>query len=94
MIAMGAVYINILKLLVITIKMPTPATGTAMIPFLALASVSGGHTVLTAFKGFWSGVKSGDWGTAIALGAIGLMMGVSVTMTVSSDMGYVVDAFT
>ena len=94
MIAMGAVYINILKLLVITIKMPTPATGTAMIPFLALASVSGGNTMLTILKGIFASIKGEDWGTLAALIAIGGVLGLSVYWTVKGDMGYVVDAFT
>ena len=39
-------------------------------------------------------LQSYDWGTMIALTAIGFLLGISVLATIQSDMGYVVDAFT
>ncbi len=65
--------------------------------FLALASVSSGHTVLTILKGIfdcYTPEEGMDWGTAIALGVMSLLLGVSIEMTVRCDLGYVVDAFT
>ncbi len=73
---------------------PTPTTGAYMIPFLALASVSGGHTVLNILKGLFTSWQAKDWGTMVALIAIGGLLGLSVTMTITSDLGYVADAFT
>lgn len=71
---------------------PTPTTGTAMIPFLALASVSGLHTMAVIGSALLE--SRGDWGTAIALSAIGVVLGASVFLTVRGDLGYLVDAFT
>ena len=64
---------------------------------LALASVSGGNTLLAIVKGIascYSPQMGFDWGTAIALGAIGVLLGGSVFLTVRGDLGYLVDAFT
>ena len=35
-----------------------------------------------------------DWGRAIALIAIGALLGASVLLTIRGDLGYLVDAFT
>ena len=43
-------------------------------------------------KVLWS--SRGDWGTVAALGVIGFLLFLSVSMTVASDLGYVADAFT
>ena len=55
-------------------------------------SVSGLHTMAVIGSALLE--SRGDWGTAIALGAIGFLLGVSVYMTITSDLGYLADAFT
>ena len=62
-----------------------------------LSSVSGGNTILTILKGIfscWSPETGMDWGTAIALIAIGALLAYSVYQTIIGDLGYLVDAFT
>jgi len=93
--ALGIYFISIFASMgFIAWKPPTPASGTAMLPFLALASVSGGSTILTIAKGLLTSWQAKDWGTMAALGVIGLLLGYSVYQTITGDLGYVADAFT
>ena len=62
--------------------------GAAMLPFLALASVSGLHTLAVIGSGMLQ--NWGVWGTMIALGAIGALLGYSVYQTIIGDLGYLV----
>ena len=73
---------------------PTLISGTVMLPFLAMATVSGGSTILTIAKSIFLGWRSMDIGTKAALGVIGFLLFLSASMTVASDLGYVADAFT
>ena len=43
---------------------------------------------------YYSPATGFNWGTAAALGAIGLLLGYSVYQTVTGDLGYLADAFT
>ena len=43
---------------------------------------------------YYSPATEFDWGTMAALIAIGGLLGLSVIMTVTSDLGYLTDAFT
>ncbi len=61
-------------------------------PILALASVSGLHTMAVIGSGILH--NWGDWGTMIALIAIGAVLGLSVYWTIKGDIGYLVEAFT
>ena len=59
---------------------------------LALASGSGLHTMAVIGSALLE--SRGDWGTAIALIAIGAVLGLSVYWTIKGDLGYLVEAFT
>jgi|GEM_PF-3326765 len=91
----GLWFLSIFASITFLVVPPTPASGTAMIPFLALAFATLGDIALEALKILKSLFEEPmQWGRSVITGCLFVILAVSSYLTIKTEMAYVSEAFT